>query len=161
LSPTLPSLPSTWQVTDAALADVTGDGDPEWVLVVWRPWRDWPIQRWSSAPSPVAGFHDAAGDSCQLILLDPNDGREIWAGSALPVPMLALEVGDVDGDGRDEVVTLEGEYAAGRQGSATHVDVWRWNGFGFTLVWRSAPGVFRQLCLTDVGNGGILEIVVR
>ena len=161
LSPCPSLVPPTWHVTAAVLADVTGDGISEWVLLVWRPWRDWPTQRWSSAPSPIAGFHDTAGDSCHLILLDPRDGREIWAGSALPTPLLALVVGDVDGDGREEVVTLEGEYGTGRDGPATHVNVWRWNGFGFTLQYRSPPGTFRQLRLTDADNRGILDIAVR
>lgn len=160
-SPPPPSTPPAWHVTGSALADVTGDGAPEWVLLVWRTWRDWPIQRWSPVVSPIAGFHDAAGDSCHLILLDPRDGREIWAGSALPVPFLALAVGDVDGDGWNEVVTLEGDYAAGRDGPAGRVDVWRWNGFGFTLMWRSPPASLRQIRLTDVDNSGILDIAVR
>jgi hypothetical protein len=160
-SPSRLPLPRSWHVTDSVLADVTDDGVPEWVLLVWRPWRDWPIQRWSSAPSPIADFHDAAGDSCHLILLDPRDGREIWAGSALPAPLLALAVGDVNGDGSSEVVTLEGDYAAGREGPAKHVDVWRWNGFGFSLQWRSSSGVFRELRLTDADNSGILDIAVR
>ena len=51
-------------------------------------------------------------------------------------------MGDVDGDGRNEVVTLEGDYATGRSGPATHVNVWRWSGFGFTLEYRSPPGTF-------------------
>jgi hypothetical protein len=159
--PSLSPIPPNWQVTDAVLADVTSDGIPEWVLLVWRPWRDWPIQQWSPAPSPIAGFHDASGDSCHLILLDPDGEREVWAGSALPMPLLALAVGDVDGDGRNEVVTLEGDYAAGRDAPATRVDVWRWNSFGFTLEWRSPPGVFHQLRLTDVSNDGILDVAVR
>ena len=161
LSPCLPPIPPTWHITASVLADVTDDGSPEWVLLVWRPWRDWPIQRWVSAPSPIAGFHDAAGDSCHLILLDPHGGREIWAGSALPAPLLALAVGDVDGDGRNEVLTLEGDYTTGRYGPATRVDVWRWNGFGFTLEWRSSPGAFRELRLTDGNNDATLDIAVR
>jgi len=153
--------PPSWHITAAVLADATNDGAPEWVLLVWRPWRDWPIQRWVPAPSLITSFHDAAGDSCHLILLNPQNGREIWAGSALPAPLLALAVGDVDGDDRSEVVTLEGDYATGRDGPATHVDVWRWNGFGFTLEWRSPAGDWRQLYLTDVNNDGILDIAVR
>jgi hypothetical protein len=151
----------TWHVTAAALADVTGDGLPEWALLVWRPWRDWPIQRWSPTASPIANFHDAAGESCHLILLDPRDGRQIWAGSALPVPLLALAVGDVDGDAHDEVVALEGNYSTGRDGPAAYVNVWKWNGFGFTLEWRSPPGTFRQLWLTNVAGDSILDLVVH
>ena len=162
--PAMPSpghVPSTWRITASALADVTGDGSPEWALVVWRPWRDWPIQSWSTAPSPIAGFHDAAGSSCHLILLDPRDGHEVWAGSALPAPILALAVGDVDGDGRSEVITLEGDYATGRDGPACCVDVWKWNGFGFTLEWRSPSSILHQLRLTDANDDGILDVVVR
>ena len=154
-------IPATWHVTASALADVTGDGHAEWVLVVWRPWRDWPIQRWSSAHSPITDFHDAAGDSCHLILLDPSDGHEVWAGSALPAPSLALAVGDVDGDQQSEVVMLEGDYVTGQQGPARHVDVWRWNGFGFTLEWRSPPGTFRQLYLVEADDDHVLDIAVR
>jgi hypothetical protein len=161
VSPCLLSLPPTWQVTAAVLEDVTGDDTAEWVLLVWRPWRDWPIQRWLPVPSPIAGFHDAAGDSCHLILLDPRDGHEIWAGSALPAPLLALAVGDVDGNGDNEVVTLEGDYAAGRNGPATRVNVWRWDGFGFTLEWHSPPDVFHEIRLTDVNGDGTLDVAAR
>jgi len=155
-------VPPDWHVTASTLADVTNDGALERVLLVWRPWRDWPIQRWNTAPSPIASFHDSAGDSCHLILLDPYSGREIWAGSALPAPLLALAVGDVSGDRRNEIVTLEGDYSAGRAGPATRVDIWRWNGFGFTLEHRSPPGTFRELYLTDTDNDAILlTIAVR
>jgi hypothetical protein len=153
--------PPAWHVSASALADVTGDGNAEWVLVVWRPWRDWPIQRWSSVQSPITDFHDEAGDSCHLILLDPDDGHEVWAGSALPAPSLVMAVGDVDGDTRPEVVMLEGDYVTGRQGPATHVDVWRWNGFGFTLEWRSPAGTYQQLYLVDADDDRVLDIAVR
>jgi hypothetical protein len=155
-----PALSPNWHVTASVLADVTGDHAPEWVLLVWRPWQDWPIQRWSAFPSPIAGFHDAAGESCHLILLDPQEGHEIWAGSALPAPLLALAVEDVDGDGGNEVVTVEGSYASDRDGPGTHVDVWGWNGFGFTLEWRSPPGIFDPHCLADAGRCGISDVFV-
>ena len=157
----LPVVPPDWDVTAATLADATGDGKAEWVLLVRRPWRDWPIQEWSSASSPIADFHDAAGDSCHLILLDPESGREIWAGSALPAPLLALAVGDVDGDDINEVVTLEGNYDAGWDGPASHVDVWQWNGFGFSLEWRSPAGAFRQISLTSTASRETPSIAVR
>ena len=162
LPPALPSdLPSSWQVTATAFADVTDDEVSEWVLLVWRPWKDWPIQEWSSAPSPIAGFHDRKGESCHLIVIDPVDGDEIWAGSALPRPLTALAVGDVDGDGNNEVTTLEGDYDRGRNGPASHIDVWQWNGFGFSLEWRSSRGSFYSLVLTDVDGDGTPEVAVR
>jgi hypothetical protein len=159
--PVPPSTPSEWQITASSLVDVTGDGMPEWVLLVWRPWRDWRIQDWVSVPSPIRTFHDAGGNSCHLILLDPDDGHEIWAGSALPAPLLVLTVGDVDGDGLNEVVALEGDYNAGRNGPASHVDVWAWDDFGFSLKWRSPEGRFHQLELFESGGDGLLRIAAR
>lgn len=38
-------LPATWDVRAVAYADVTGDGTPECVLSVWRPWKDWPDRK--------------------------------------------------------------------------------------------------------------------
>jgi len=154
-------VPETWQVTGHAFADITGDGHAEWVLLVWRPWQDWPIQDWVSASSPIAEFHDFLGESCHVILLEHETGRAIWAGSALPRPLLDLVVGDVDGDGLNELVTLEGDYAEGREGRASHVDIWKWNGFGFSLSNRSPEGWFTRVCLTDLDNSGILAVVVR
>ena len=154
-------VPPDWQVVSSALTDVTGDGYDEWVLLVWRPWQDWPIQRWSPVPSPITGNQDATGQSCQLILIDALDGRQIWAGSALPTPLTSMAVGDVDGDERREVVALEGCYTESRDGPSAHVDVWGWNGFGFTLEWRSPSSVFHQVCLTDANGDGTLDIAVR
>ena len=48
-------------------------------------------------------------------------------------------MGDVDGDGVQEMIALE-EMAAGRA-----VSVWRWHGWGFSLMWRSPPGRYQDL----------------
>jgi hypothetical protein len=157
----LPHLPPEWQIADLAWADATNDGSPEWVLLVWRPWRDWAIQSWSTLPSPIADFHGDDGLSCHVILIDPGTGQEIWAGSALPTPLLSLDVGDVDGDGRNELVTLETDYSTGARGPSTHLDIWLWRGFGFWLQSRCPAAGYHQARLTDCTNDGILDIVVR
>lgn len=156
-------LPPNWNVRTVLRADLTNDGSPECVLLVWRPWQDWPIMRWSQTPSPIAANQDAHGDSAHVILIEPlQEGyREIWAGSALALPITHIAVGDVDGDDQSELVALEGNYATGRSGPARHVAVWRWNGFGFTLAWRSPAGRFIDLALSDVDSDQVLEILVR
>jgi hypothetical protein len=153
-------IPQDWEVVDADFADVTGDGAAEWILVVRRPWRDWPIMAWHGGTSPIAEFRDREGTSSHLIVMTP-DGREIWAGSALPRPMRAIAAGDIDADGAAEVVTLEGEYREGPSRPARFIDVWKWDVFGFVLVHRSEEGSFRELGLCDTDNDGIVNIIIR
>lgn len=136
--PSCPSLhlPASWDVRSGVYADVTGDGSPECVLAVWRPWRDWPITRWSASPSPITGNRDARGDSSHVAVLKPGpDGsyRNVWVGSALYRPVTALTVLP---DGR--LVTLEGTYARGRDATAVALSEWTWTGFGFRLERRVA-----------------------
>ncbi len=156
--------PAAWDVRAALYADVTGDAVPECVLLVWRPWRDWPIMRWREGASPLAQYRDALGASAHIIVILPDGQgsyREVWAGSALPIPFSALAVGDVDGDGRAELVTLETDYATGRNGPASAVSVWAWNGFGFSLESRSATGRFTALHLTPSDARGRSAICAR
>jgi hypothetical protein len=157
----LKGLPASWQVRASLRTDLNRDGQSECALLVWRPWEDWPIMRWSDAPSPIADNQDDQGDSSHIILIDPSSRRELWAGSALAVPILQIAAGDVDGDGEAELIALEGDYATGRHGPARHVAVWEWNGFGFTLAWRSPIRRLSTLDLYDLEGDGVTEIIVR
>jgi hypothetical protein len=165
LAPSSPPIPPwlspTGDVVASRLGDVTGDGQSEWIVLVWRAWQDWPIQRWVRAPSPISGFRDAHGLSCSIVVVDPEQGVERWAGSPLPVSLVAMQLGDVDGDGRDEIVALEGDYRDGREGPAHHLVVWSWREFGFGLDWRSQLMSVRELRLLAGTAGGILAIGVR
>lgn len=127
-------LPRTWDVRSSAYADVTGDGVPECVLSVWRPWRDWPLARWSARPTPITGNRDTRGQSSHIAVLRPLGGgryREIWVGSALYQPVTTLTALP---DGR--LLTLETTYARGRSASSVALSLWRWTGFGFLIERR-------------------------
>lgn len=127
-------LPAAWDVRASVYADVTGDGSPECVLSVWRPWKDWPIARWSARPTPIAHNHDAAGFSSHVAVLKPlpkGQYRPIWVGSALYQPVTSLTVLP-----NGTLVTLETTYAAGRSAQSVALSKWRWTGFGFGLLRR-------------------------
>ncbi|GGR57173.1 hypothetical protein GCM10008959_18580 [Deinococcus seoulensis] len=135
------TLPPDWEVRSSVLADVTGDGIPECVLAVWRPWRDWRTARWTAHPTPIQGNRDARGLSSHVAVLRPLGGgryREVWVGSALFQPVAALTV--LPGG---TLATLETTYAA-PGAPARALSLWHWTGFGFRLD-RRALTVAREV----------------
>ena len=66
----------------------------------------------------------------------------LWSGWPVVHRIREVEVGDVTGDGPEELVVIE-EVGAGQQA----ISVWRWQGWTFSLVWRSEAGRYHSLTL--------------
>jgi hypothetical protein len=149
-----------WTVIQAAITDLNRDNMPEAALLVWRPFRPWPVDQWLPHGGRIANFHDAGGYSCHIILVGWRRGgyQEMWAGSALAEPVKSFSVADLNGDGHQELVTLEGTYTDPRSAPARALKVWEWNGFGFTVV-SHIEGVFGKMSLIRADDGRILVLV--
>jgi hypothetical protein len=61
--------PAGWQVVQASITDLDHDGQFEATLLVWRPYRPWPIDRYLPHGGRIQGFHNSSGMSCHLILI--------------------------------------------------------------------------------------------
>ena len=128
--------PERWQVRQASIADLNHDEFPEAVLLVWRPFKPWPVDEWLPSGGRIKSFHDSKGMSCHIILIGWKQGsfREIWAGSALADPVNRFAAVDLIGNGQQYLVTLEGKYDDPPSAPSHRLKVWEWNGFGFTFV---------------------------
>jgi len=129
-----------WRVVDLALGDPNDDGRSELVLALWKP--------------------DAAGvPRSHPFIIGYREGayRILWGGSAVSDPLHEIELGDVDGDGAQELIVLE------KRDDGCAVTVWRWHGWGFSLMWRSPPGPYRDLALTAsaAGSPPIISVAVE
>ena len=149
--------PQAWQVRQAVIADLDRDGLPEAALLVWRPFKPWPVDKWLPNGGRIDDFHDARGMSCHIILIGwyHDSFRERWAGSALAAPVDHLAAADLRGNGRGYLVTLEGTYDDAMQAPSRHLKVWEWNGFGFSLVYE-LPGSFSLMATTQMQDGQVL-----
>ncbi len=116
--------PDTWRVVDLALGDPNDDGRHELLLAFWRP-------------------DDDGVPRSQPFIVGYRGGiyRTVWGGSPVDNPIYEVALGDVDGDGREDLVVLEERAVA----------VWRWHGWGFSLMWRSPPGRYQDLILSEEG----------
>jgi hypothetical protein len=128
--------PSAWRVDQARMTDLNRDGIPEVTLLIWRPFRPWPVDAWLPHGGRIENFHDAGGMSCHIILIGWKQAsfRELWAGSAMANPVKSFTVADLEGNGRQYLITLEAEYDDPAFDPARRLKVWEWNGFGFTAV---------------------------
>ena len=132
-----------WRVVDIALGDPNDDGRGELLVALWKADMDG-VPR--SHPF-IIGYRQGAY-------------RVLWGGSAVTYPIREVELGDVDGDGVQELIVLEDMGEDCTPAGATAVSVWRWHGWGFTLAWRSPPGCYRDLALLpgEAGSPAIVSV---
>jgi hypothetical protein len=53
--------PPAWQVTQAQISDLNHDGRPEAILLVWRPFKPWPVDAWLPHGGRIESFQDSRG----------------------------------------------------------------------------------------------------
>jgi hypothetical protein len=133
-----------WTVMRFALTDIDHDGTPDIFFTLWKPDEVGVLR---SHPFIYGWRRDA--------------WRPLWFGSAVADPIRDFVVGDVDGDGRNELMVLEGLYGEPHDTPAHYVVVWRFNQWWFQNLWRSESGRYRHLGLKDVTGDGVPDIVTH
>ena len=131
--------PPTWRVVDLALGDPNDDGRSELLLALWKPGLD------GLEPSD-SGKEQTLRSRPFVVGYRGGDYRTLWGGSAVAEPIHEVELGDIDGDGAQELIVLGGDDHLQRT-----VSVWGWHGWGFSLTWRSHPGPYSDLTLHEDG----------
>jgi hypothetical protein len=159
LSQPLWQSPDDWQVIQGMLTDLNRDGNIEATLLVWRPYQRWAIDKFLLHPGRLDNFQNSEGMSCHVILIGtkpnrPGLYRELWAGSAMAAPFTSFAAADVDNNGSQELIALEGDYKDNSNLARYDLTLWEWNGFGFTLLTR-LKGSFRGMKLVSPPDGQI------
>ena len=151
----------SWDVRQVVAADLNHDEQQEVALVLWKPFHREPdiVYQTFRFPSPW----EEGSQRNHLFVYAWEEGRwqPMWCSSPIPDPVVQIAAGDVDGDGAYELVALESSYGEDPGAPARHVSVWRWNGWGFTLQWRSPLGLYEDLTLFDVTGDRVPEILVQ
>ena len=134
--------PDTWRVEDVALGDPNDDGRRELVLALWKPGLD-------GLEPPSERKKRTLRSRPFIIGYRGGVYRTLWGGSAVADPIHEVALGDVDSDGAEELLVLEAPEPGAPE---RRLAVWRWHGWGFSLIWRSEPGRFSDLVVDPSGN---------
>jgi len=151
----------SWDVREMLMADLDNDGGQEVAFVLWKPFVLWP--RFLYEDFHFESPFEEGSLRNHLFLYGWRDGewRPLWCSSPMADPIREMAVDDVDADGDNELVVLEGSYDDNLDEPAYYVTLWRWNGWGFTLHWRSTPGRYHSLMLHDVTGDEVPDIVLQ
>jgi hypothetical protein len=149
--------PELWRVAQAQIADLNHDDLPEVVLLVWRPFKPWPVDAWLPNGGRIKSFHDSNGFSCHIILIGWKQAafRELWAGSAMADPVKSFAATDLAGKAQQYLVTLEGAYDDPPAAPSRRVKVWEWNGFGFSIV-NELQDAFSFMSIAQIDDRQVL-----
>jgi poly-gamma-glutamate capsule biosynthesis protein CapA/YwtB (metallophosphatase superfamily) len=116
-----------WWVDDFFLGDADNDGVFNLNLLVWKSGsfgRHKPF--WIDRDDPSVKNH------LFVFKLMAGSFKAVWQSSNLDRPNYEAALEDLDGDGKNELLVTEGDYAAPEKRGT---GIWRWNGWGFSKVW--------------------------
>jgi hypothetical protein len=133
---------SGWHITKVVVGDPNNDGRTELFLLLWQPDEDGILR---SHP----------------FLMGWRGGRYgiIWGGSASGMSIQDIAIGDLDGDGFQELITLEG--GSTPEDAGQHVVIWHWQSWLFHQEWKSPSGEWGRLELRDINGDQHPEILVE
>ncbi len=119
-------MPKTWWVDDFVLGDANNDGVTDLNLIVWKSGSFGPYKPfWVTEDDPSVKNH--------LFIFDLVNGtmKSIWQSSNLDCPNYEIEPVDLDGDGQNELLAIEGDYD---DPQVKRTSVWKWSDWGFYKV---------------------------
>lgn len=152
-SKTLWQSPGDWWIDNFVLADSNNDGVIDISMSLWKS-GDFG----SSKPFWIRENDMSVKNHFFVYDLVNGKIKPIWGSSNLTVPNCEFKIADVNNDGENELITLEGDYIDKLLCKGKYVAVWKWNGWGFSNDWRSQKGSFSNLGLEKIDNSIYISV---
>ncbi|HHW39187.1 MAG TPA: hypothetical protein GXX18_18450 [Bacillales bacterium] len=128
--------PNNWWVDDFFLEDTNNDGTSELNLLVWKEGSFG-----SQKPFWIEEEITEVKNHFFIFKLEQGDIKPVWQSSNLDHPNYCATSIDINSDGKNELITIEGSYT---EPYKQEVTIWEWNGWGFSrLIQKGAGSLFR------------------
>lgn len=139
--------PSEWWIDSFVLADSNNDGITDINLSLWKAGNFGP-----SKPFWIEKNNMSVKNHFFVLDFIDKTAKQIWGSSNLEAPNCEFDITDIDGDKKNDLIVLEGDYSSKPACNANFIAVWKWNGWGFSNEWRGKQGNFLDL-KTEKNNG--------
>jgi len=133
-----------WWIDDFFLADSNHDGIIDMNMSVWR-------EGDFGSSKPFWIDENDMSIKNHFFVFDIKADRiiPVWQSSNLENPNREFCFDDIDNDGKQELVVIEGTYE--NDGAfGEYIAVWRWNSWGFFNEWRSEKGKYINLSVETI-----------
>ena len=148
--------PSNWWIDDFVIADSNNDGVLDINLSLWKAGNFG-----SSKPFWIDENEMSVKNHFFVLDFVDNKVKQIWCSSNLSNPNCEFKIADINNDGKNELIVIEGDYSQRPKYkcNGNYVAIWKWNNWGFFNEWRSTKGNYINLKIdkNDKGNYVVVD----
>jgi len=145
-----------WRVENVILADIDNDGKIDIITSVWKMGKYGP-----DLPFWIKENINEWGNHLFIYKWEDNGVKLFWGSSTIDAPIKEMAVEDVNNDGQNDLVVLEGDYQEPVDELADYLTVWHWDEWSFYNDFRSKKGKFYDLKIKDFGDKKIIYVKSR
>lgn len=145
--------PSDYKVDSVSVADITNSGEKTINFSLWKSHN-------FGNSKPFWIKNDKTNPHNHFFIYHYIDGKfkPIWGSSNLDQPNCKFVVRDINYDGKNELITLEGKYQDYPNCHGKDLAIWQWNGWGFNNLWRSSNGKFSDFKIEKINNQNVIFV---
>ena len=145
--------PSDWWIDDFILADSNNDGVVDINLSLWK------SGSFGSSKPFWVKENDMSVKNHFFVLDFSGDAiKQVWGSSNLAEPNCEFKIADVDNDGENDLVVIEGDYSQNLKCVGNYIAVWKWNDWGFSNEWRSDKGNYANLEIEKIDEKSYIVV---
>jgi len=142
-----------WWVDNFVLADSNNDGIADISLSLWKAGN-------FGSSKPFWVKENDMSVKNHFFVLDFINGeiKQVWGSSNLAEPNCKFQIADIDNDGKNDLIVIEGDYSQKPKCSGNYVAVWKWNDWGFSNEWRSERGNYTNLEIEKIDGKNYIVV---
>jgi len=145
--------PPNWWIDNFVLADLNNDDIVDINLSLWKAGNFG-----SSQPFWIKENDMSVKNHFFILNLIDDSVKEVWGSSNLSRPNCEFQIADVDGDGKNDLVVIEGDYSLNPECQGEYLAFWKWNGWGVSNEWRSRQGNFANLEIEKIDQKSFILV---